>query len=231
MVRLYFYVEGYTEAGFVSQVLRPHLALHGVLVMGAKLVSTGRRHGQIKGRGGGRHYLPAKNELRRLLKAESSPDVRYTTMFDLYALFRDFPGSDEAAAHQQPYERVQALEKFFAADVADWRFIPYLQLHEYEAILFCQPEVFGLLYDQASRGIAQLQEIAAAVASPELIDDGEQTAPSKRISAAFPRYALNKVADGVAAAKLIPLSSVRSKCPHFDQWLTALEGLRDSTPD
>ena len=53
MVRLYFYVEGQTEQGYVKQVLTPHLAGFGVQVMGAVLAASGRKHGHVS-RGGGR---------------------------------------------------------------------------------------------------------------------------------------------------------------------------------
>jgi hypothetical protein len=95
MVRLFFYVEGPTEQGWCSTVLREHLAPLGVYVEGAIPRASGRRHGVVA-RGGGRHYLPMKNDLARLLRQHRGKDVRFTTMFDLYALNRDFPGMDEA---------------------------------------------------------------------------------------------------------------------------------------
>ena len=41
MKRLYFYVEGPTEQGYVKRVLKPHLATFGVMVMGAILTLVG----------------------------------------------------------------------------------------------------------------------------------------------------------------------------------------------
>src|SRR5271169_2118782 len=95
MVRLYFYVEGQTEQGYVTRVLSPHLAAFGVQVMGAVLAASGRKHGHVS-RGGGRRYQPMRKDLGNLLRKDAHADVRFTTIFDLYALYDGFPGWDEA---------------------------------------------------------------------------------------------------------------------------------------
>lgn len=220
---LLFYVEGQTEAAYVQRVLRRHLANFGVMVMGSVLVQTKRRRGRVH-RGGGRRYRSAREELARLLKQHKGRDVRFTTMFDLYGLYADFPAIDAAAAQRHdPYARVKTLEAALAQDVGDSRLIPYVQLHEFEAILFCDPTVFARIFENAERGIAELSAVRAAAASPERINDGDATAPSKRILQAFPQF--DKLRDGLAAAELIALDIVRSQCPHFAAWLERLESL------
>ena len=104
MIRLYFYVEGHTEQVYAETVLRSHLAAFGVSVEGAVLAATRRHHGFVH-RGGRRHYAPMKNALIRLLKEKRGPDVRVTTMFDLYGLYSDFPGTKDAAQIEHvPYQ-------------------------------------------------------------------------------------------------------------------------------
>ena len=158
MIRLYIYVEGRTEQIYAETVLRSHLAGFGVAVEGAVLAATRRRHGIIH-RGGGRHYEPMKNELLRLLKQKRGTDVRITTMFDLYGLYADFPGVEEAAkvAHL-PHQRVRQLQQAFADDVCDARFIPYIQLHEFETILFCELSSFEVAFDECQ---GRLEALAA----------------------------------------------------------------------
>ena len=225
MIRLYFYVEGATEAGFAMRVLRPHLAEHGVMVMAAFEAATKRRRGEVH-RGGGRRYLPARNELMARLKGNRGGDVRFTTLFDLYALYSDFPGTEAADKQKHiPYERVVTLEKAFKEDIDDSRLIPHIQLHEFEAMLFSEPDKFETIYANAGTGIEKLKAVAAKFKWPELIDDDEQTAPSKRIAAVFPQYAKAKPVDGVAIAEAISLQTIREKCPHFHRWLAVLEGL------
>ncbi len=200
MVRLYFYVEGQTEQEYVARVLRPHLAGFAVQVMGAVLAASGRKHGYFF-RGGGRRYQPMRNDLGNLLRQDAHADARFTTMFDLYALHDGFPGWDEAETQRHiPRERVVTLERAFAADVGDHRFIPHIQLYEFETILLCEASHFALVYDNCGAGIAALQAAVATATSPELVNDGETTAPSKRIISPFPQYRGQKTTVGVELA-------------------------------
>ena len=225
MIRLFFYVEGQTEQLYVDRVLKAHLATRGVMVQGAIRVSTGRKHGKIY-RGGGRHYAPMKKDLNNLLKQHSGSDVRFTTMLDLYKLYHDFPGTEDADKLQHlPSQRVSTLESAFAADLGDPRLIPHIQLYEFETILFCEPDSFALYYENRAKDILELKKIAQSVATPELINDGEQSAPSKRIAQFFPDYPDAKPDAPAVIAETIPLDLVRKKCPHFDRWLHALETL------
>src|SRR5207244_8951444 len=154
MVRLYFYVEGQTEQEYAARVLTPHLAGFGVQVMGAVLAASGRKHGHVS-RGGGRRYQPMRKDLVNLLRQDAHADARFTTMFDLYGLHDGFPGWAEAEKQRHiPRERVLTLESAFAADVSDRRFIPHIQLHEFETIILCAPDHLALVYANAAAGIA-----------------------------------------------------------------------------
>lgn len=229
MIRLYFYVEGQTEQEYVARVLTPHLARFGVQVMGAVLAASGRRHGHVF-RGGGKRYQPMRNDLGRLLRQDAHSDARFTTMFDLYALHEGFPGWDEADKQRHiPRERVLTLERVFALDVGDQRFLPHIQLYEFETILLCEPQHFALVYDECAAGIAVLQAVVKAATSPELVNDGVETAPSKQITRQFPQYPRQKTTVGVALAECVGIERTRSLCPHFDRWLKSLESL-DSPP-
>jgi hypothetical protein len=225
MVRLYFYVEGQTEQEYVRRVLMPHLAPFDVQVMGAVLAASGRRHGHVS-RGGGRRYQPMRNDLGNLLRQDAQGDARFTTMFDLYGLYDGFPGWDEAEKQQHiPRERVLTLEKAFAADVGDRRFIPHIQLHEFETILLCEPDHFALMYERPDGGIAALRDAVVEATSPELVNDGETTAPSKRVIGQFPQYSGQKTTVGVELAECVGVDTTRRLCPHFDRWLATLESL------
>jgi hypothetical protein len=128
-----------------------------------------------------------------------------------------------------PYKRVETLEQAFAADIGDERFIPYIQLHEYEAYLFCDLAHFSYFYNNSEKAIAALQAIADRHSTPELIDDGQHSSPSKRIIAEFPDYGDAKPAVGTQVAELIGLELIRSKCCHFAAWLSRLEQLSTAT--
>ncbi len=161
-----------------------------------------------------------------MIRQHKHADTRFTTMFDLYALYSGFPGWEEAEKQRHiPQERVLTLERAFAADVGDQRFIPHIQLYEFETILLCDPSHFALVYEKADDGIAVLRAAVAVARSPELVNDGEATAPSKRIIAQFAQYERQKTTVGVELAECVGLERTRSRCPHFDRWLTTLESL------
>ena len=225
MPRLYLFAEGQTELTFADTVLKPHLAGAGVFLHPPVLIAHARKKGRVH-RGGGRRYAPMKNDILRFLAQEKEQDVFFTTMIDLYAIHADLPGLAEAEElRRMPEKRVQALEEAFAKDIQDSRFIPYIQLHEFEAYLFSDPTWFRYFYDRHERQIAALQTIADDCATPELIDDGPDSAPSKRIIAEIPDYEDAKSAVGPQVAELIGLNVIRSKCPHFAAWLERLENL------
>lgn len=188
MARLYIFAEGQTEQTYGDTVLKNHLATFGVYVQGPILIAHAKKKGRVH-RGGGRKYLPMRNDILRFLAQEKANDTYFTTMIDLYAIHSDFPGLAEAEkVRHLPRQRVEQLEEAFANDINDRRFIPHIQLHEFEAILFVNPTAFETFYADCASQVVALQAIAQAHASPEEIDDGAQSAPSKRIIEQFPDY-------------------------------------------
>ena len=225
MSRLYLFAEGWTEQTFASTVLSPHLASHGVYVQGPILVANSRR-GRMIHRGGIRTFSAMQDDIVRFLRQESADDVFFTSMIDLYALPGDFPGFAEANRYPaDPYQRVEALEQAWADETADRRFIPFIQLHEYEAYLFADISRLSHFYHGKNAEIRALRRVVDAAGSPELIDDGRQTAPSKRIIQHFPDYEHRKATVGPQAAERIGLATIRCKCRHFARWLEQLEQL------
>lgn len=222
MVRLYLFAEGQTEQTFATDVLGPRLSNFGVYLR-ALPIAHARKKG-IPHRGGGSKYIPMRDDIRRFLDKEKGRDVFFTTMIDLYAISTKSPGWEEAEKLRHlPRKRVEVLEQAFADDVGDPRFIPYIQLHEYEAYLFSDPAQFGLFYQHREKAIAALQAIADGKTTPELIDDG--VAPSDQIDAVLPGYKSAKCVVGPQVAALIGLDVIRGKCPHFAAWLSRLEQL------
>lgn len=226
MVRLYLFAEGQTEQTFADTVLKPHLAQFGVFLSGNVLIAHARKRGKVH-RGGGRAYQPMADDIRRFVAQEKGGDVFFTTMIDLYAIPTEFPGLVEAEPlRHTPRQRVVALEQAFAVDINDRRFIPHIQLHEFEAYLFVDVFNLRLHYETHENELAALKTIADECPDPELIDDGPATAPSKRIIAHLPDYEDAKAVVGPEVAQLIGLPAIRRKCPHFDAWVTRLEQLQ-----
>jgi hypothetical protein len=221
MIRLHFVVEGQTEETFVNYVLAPELSQQNIFP-DVRCVQTGRKHGNVH-KGGITNYIKLKNDLQRWLKQDQHIDARFTTMIDFYALPNDFPGYDESRKHTNSKERIAILETCFQADIGDPRFIPYIQKHEFEALLFTEPHQFATAYPNKYLEIQKLVVVRSEFVSPEDINEGKNTAPSKRIQAIFPDY--NKNVTGPRIATKIGLIKIRAENPHFNEWLKKLEQL------
>ena len=222
-IRLNFIVEGQTEETFVNIVLRPHLAVFGVF-SSARCVETSRRR-NVKHSGGMTDYARAKKDILQWMRNDQNSDARFTTMFDFYALPDDFPSYAGATQQSDPYDRVKALEDALSTDIADWRFIPYLQLHEFEALLLSDPQQFDTQFPGRDSEMLRLVDAVSLFASPELVDGGEKTAPSKRIIEEIPEYEGRKASAGPIVAGKIGLPTLRLRCEHFGGWLSKLENL------
>jgi hypothetical protein len=226
-MRLHITAEGQTEERFVKEVLAPYFGERGVwadarCVLTSKNNRLGRQY-----RGGWRRknaYAMVKKDICTWMKEDRNPDVRFTTMFDLYALPGDFPGYDEANQDSDAYRRVSVIEKAFATDINkefdDIRFIPYIQLHEFEALILADPKQLEWEFLEHERQILHLVEMVAREGgNPELIDDGETTAPSKRIISEIAEYAANKATSGPLVAGKIGMKVLCERCRHFAEWI------------
>ena len=224
MIRLHIIVEGQTEETFVNQLLAPHL-VGAEIFTDAHCVTTSRQGGRPI-RGGLPNYAKARRDIVLWMKGDRNDDARFTTFFDFYGLRnKDSPGYEEALSFKDPYDRVDVIEKSMAEDIADRRFVPYIQLHEFEALLLVDPRHLESAFIEHEQAIRNLVALAAEYRSPELIDDGMYTAPSKRIIKEIPGYAKRKASVGPLVTAKIGLPKLRESCPHFNSWLKKLEEL------
>lgn len=229
MARVLILVEGKTEKDFVDRVLAPHLYGKGFQVVSAKLMGHAR---QTNRRGGIRNWVSVRDDIVRHLTEDRSRYV--STMVDYYALPGDpkkperaWPGRFEA--NELPFtEKARSIETKLQKAISikmgkDWDpkwFIPYVMMHEFEAILFSDCEMFAYsLGREALTG--NFQAIRDSFSCPEEINDSEETSPSHRIKKLIRRY--KKPLDGVDAAEAIGLATIRQECPGFSQWLDQLE--------
>jgi hypothetical protein len=220
--QLVVFCEGATEQGFCRQVLQSHLfPAHDGMIHTFAVGRKDDRHVY----GVSRKYGPLRKFIENTLK-QNRPRTYFTSLIDLYGLPGDFPGKADCSrnpANPTPY--VLALEKAFAEDIGDWRFIPYLQLHEYETMLFADPAGFACSFENCETQINALIKIADSYSTIEHINDRWETAPSRQIENALPEYAGRKASAGPDIAEFIGLPTIRSKCPHFNEWLACLEQL------
>jgi len=222
-VRLHVIVEGQTEEEFVKRVLAPHLGLVGVFT-DVRCVMTSRR-GAYWRRGGLLDYRRAETDIRLWMKGDQGADAWFSTMFDLYALPVDFPEFVQIGKGTSPNDRARRLETAFASRVGHPRFVPYIQVHEFEALIFADARKLEGEFLERKAGVRKLVQLADEVGNPEMIDDGEQTAPSKRIIRQIPEYEGRKASAGPLVVERIGLDVLRQRCQHFAEWLGRLERL------
>lgn len=218
------------ERLFVQQVLAPHLSRLGVIADAAFF-----GHPRIRPAGGITKWIGAKGVQTELARAVQQSTRTYplfvTTMVDYYALPQDWPSRDTASS-LAPLKRSDAVEgsmrKQLEASLGDdWRidrFIPYVCLHEFESLILAKPEA---LLGEFPGGEAAIERLKADIGltPPEQVNDGSETAPSKRIIRQFPQYERHKGISAVSTLRAIGLDTARAACPHFHNWLSRLERL------
>ena len=216
MIRaIYIIVEGQTEGEFVKSLIRPYFAnKHKFYDVQPILMTTSSGH-----RGGSVSFARYQNNIALKLKERSGALV--TSLIDFYRLSSDFPKYEKARRYIQAEDRVAFLERACSEVIISERFIPYIQLHEFEALLFTSLsgfEYLGALSDSQKEAV---QAIVNQFPNPELINEGQQTAPSKRLAAIIPGY--QKVLYGNMIALENGFQTILDKCPRFGAWIKLLE--------
>lgn len=216
---VYMLVEGETEETFVNEVLNLHLATFEIYLEPV-LIETKRTPEGVKKKGGYTTYAKTKRQILNLLANSQASLV--TTMLDYYGLADDFPGKVNLPIGTGNI-RVQYLEQELQNAITHPKFLAYFSLHEFEAILFIAPEIVarnvpGQDFSQA------LAQIKASFSCPEEINDDPETSPSNRLSKLYGKK-YNKPILGSLIALEIGLEKIRAECPHFNDWLTKLEAV------
>lgn len=214
--------EGQTEEKFVKDVLKPYFSSLGIVVK-SRLLITSKKKGM---KGGLLSYDQAKNDLTLWMKEVShrgSETHFFTTMFDFYALPDDFPNIVQSKSIVDPYLRIANVEEAFKMNIDADRFIPYIQLHEFEALMFCDITKLIIEYPKCSKEIESLGNVLVRYnCNPELINNSPETAPSKRIIAAIEgkqKYNYNKPRSGAVVTSAIGLPVLMQSCRHFREWI------------
>ena len=219
-------VEGQTEQTFVRDVLAPEMSVIGVCLHAARIGPVGHKGGNVR-------FDRAIVDIKGFL--ESRSDIYVSTMVDFFRIDSGWPGIEVvnqkrlAGVSLSADEKAQLVEaemfdkvvKRFPELNAQKRFIPYISIHEFEALLFSDESILG---DALGTGSEPIRAIVNQYRTPEDINTNPDKAPSKRLESLVPRY--RKVVTGNVVAAKIGIQKMRSRCPHFHQWLVRLEALR-----
>ncbi|MDP2087809.1 MAG: DUF4276 family protein [Flavobacteriaceae bacterium] len=217
MKRLIIVVEGDTEKEFVDKVLSPYLYAKGLLSVNCfKIKHT---------KGGLTKYQHLKTDL---INCVYESNVLVSTLIDFYALPKDFPKYEEAKTIVNRANRLAFLEKAIVEDLeaekgkAFPNLLPYIQLHEFEALVFSSIDAIKSLYSNEDAKFNELEKIMEAHPNPEDINDKPETAPSKRLKNDQLIRGYNKVNDGIMIIEEAGIDTVLRKCPRFNNWVETL---------
>lgn len=214
MKRIIIIGEGQTEQVFCQKVLQPYFNQMDIFI----------ETPTIKKSGGGIVSWPALK--RQIENHLLDKEVIVTSLLDYYGIEPKhlFPKWTESLTIPNKNDRLDFLKQAMLEDIspnARHRFIPYLQLHEFEGLLFCSQEIFDDFYEKNEfKDYAYLVETLNRYENPEMINDGKETIPSQRLARIFVSY--SKKTKGTELALLLGLSIIRDKCPRFNAWIDQL---------
>lgn len=224
MKRLIIICEGQTEQAFCNDVLQSYFNTRGIYIQNPTIKTT---------KGGIVSWGEMKKQIENHLKQDNTAIV--SLLIDYYGISSKhlFPSWAEAATITDKNLRMAALEKGMA-DAIDGslrhRFIPYIQLHEFEALLFSDKQVYDDSFTPDEfNDYPYLVDIFNTFDNPEDINDNKETAPSKRLARIIKGYKSEKsslkVFYGTLLAQAIGLNTIRTKCPRFNNWIGLLESI------
>ena len=223
LVEVIVLVEGPTESRFVKQILAPYMAEKGIYLTPVVLDKPGESGGDVK-------FARAKNDIERHLKQR--PNTFVTLLVDYYGIRNDWPGyaeSKQQTLHTQKSEvmnqkTAKEVERLFSELSPNRRFIPYVSMHETEALYFSDP---ACLAEKLGVNQSRVDAILSECGEPEQINNHYETKPSKRLEELSSRF--KKTTTGISIATEIGIPKMREACPLFNNWVTTLEQLVERT--
>ncbi|MGL5125203.1 MAG: DUF4276 family protein [Fusobacteriaceae bacterium] len=217
MKKLLIIAEGQTEEKFIKELIIPYFQKKNiynidVTILPNKTLASGQRF-----KGGAVTFKNVTNYAKKLLNS-----AYVTTLLDYYGIDRNFDGYDESKIFSDIKDKKETLEKKLAIEINNKKFIPYIQMYEFEGLLFSNPDSFVYI-DEDPYKITDIKKEIAAYATPEHINDSPQTAPSKRLEKHYKGY--TKTTDGIMVAEDMGIEKIIEKCPLFKEWLEKLENI------
>ncbi len=217
MIEIIILVEGKTEKFFIKQIMAPYLAEKNIFAIPTILSKPGEKGGDVR-------FARAKKDIELHLKQRQ--DTYITTLIDYYGV-KEWPGYEESKKSIDFRQKskvfcdctLEKVSNLFEEHNVKRRFIPYVSMYEFEALLFSDIEIL------ASNLNIQRQKIEDSIQEllPEQINDNKETAPSKRLKSFSENY--TKISCGLDIAKNIGIQKMRDKCVLFNEWLSRLENL------
>lgn len=188
--------EGQTELNFVKYLSKAYFNAKEISLKPVKVKNVESMGGNVSIDRVVDHIKRAKYEI-------------VTTLVDYYG-FKDQGG--RTAKQIEDIIKEKAERAFL---------IPYLQMHETEALWFSNIDAIKDAKRADKHQYENLQAIITEYPNPEDINNSPQTAPSKRLESIFKDY--QKTMDGELISKRISIEEMKAKCPKFSNWLDSIE--------
>lgn len=218
-VTLQIVVEGLTEQNFVNELLVDYLANHHIAVYATQVSKPQQKGGDIR-------FDRVKKDVLTFLRQRS--DIVVSTFVDYYGIHQ-WPGLENISmgmlpseiAEQLNNEAVHMLDREYPELRVKERFIPYLSMHEFEALLFSDTEILSVELNTDKK---LFDDVLMECGSPERINTIRETSPSHRLKM-LSQGRFKKSSSGIRIAKRIGVDKIRKQCPLFDEWLNKIESL------
>lgn len=205
MIRVCIICEGQTEQRFVEDCIKPFLAQSDIDVYTSLLAGN-----------------VSSQRIARFVRSSFNSFDFLTTFVDFYG----FGNSKARSRAELENEIMIATQTLFKNVSIQRKFKPYVQMYEFEALLFTEVSEFEWVQDGwCEEALQKLQAIRDDSGTPEEINSNIETAPSKRLHAVFAHH-FDKLEHGSIIAESIGLDRIREACPNFDEWISWLESLK-----
>lgn len=216
MKRLVIIAEGETEESFVNNILCPFFCSKGIY-NSIQCFKTKHSHGGMP------KYSYIKKDILNIIYEKN---VVVSMMIDFYRLPSDFPGFNDLKVTQTHQEQANLLETRIKKDLEDSQnqlfdnFIPYIQLHEFEALVFASISGIDSLFERSEMDYNGLMNVIQQYPNPEDINNHPDTAPSVRLKKLISGY--NKVLHGIDIINTVGMAELLEKCPRFKTWIESM---------
>ncbi len=214
-------VEGKTEQTFIKNIVAGYLGHKGIGIRATQVSKPGQKGGDVR-------FQRVVKDLEIHLKQRS--DTFVTTFVDYYGV-KEWPGIDDIPPQATPdviakkiYDATKKeVVALFSEQQAERRFIPFMAIHEFEALLFSDAD---MLSTKLGISVSKVESVLSECGSPEAINNNPKTAPSKRLDAWSNNGKFRKTTTGIDIAMEIGVEKMREQCPLFNSWLQNFETIQ-----
>ena len=216
-MNLFILLEGQSEEVFCKQILKPYFETKNIFLK-YSIFSTGKKYNGTKYRGGITDYSKFTKDINNVLNDQSYDLI--TTFIDFYGFLKIAPFKDEID-ESNCYARVAQTENRLRKDIKNnKRFLPYMNLHEYEIIYYIDETITKKILNNNFDG-KKYKKIIQNYKNIETINENPDDAPSKRLERICPSY--DKIYHSTLISQELQLTSILDKCKHFKEWIDQIE--------